>query len=244
MNDRVLLFSGFYGVRLPDGRRLLEPAPVGQIVEGPNPGPFGLSIGNTSVFRVLNLGDGRYVLQYGPNQIPIILNYQNELDGAAIESFEAPMVTETGIMPVGMNQGAYATLFPPTAAQPITALPGYAAPPSQQSIVEQAVRDRAAQEARNRANAAAGIQQDFTPRELMQPTTPAAPNATPTPQIAQQQQPRAAQPTSDVYYMQSAQGGAVVDTTRRGDAEMPAGVSPIAVAGAMVLLFLLGDEGN
>lgn len=242
MDERVLLMSGFYGVRLPDGRRLLEKPPVGQIVEGPNPGPFGLRVGDYPTFRVKNLGDGRYVLQYGADQIPIILYYQSQLEGQALESFEGPFVTDTGISPVGGNQGAYPTLYPPTTAQPVTALPGYVNPPSIQDQTTAAIRAKELQDEINRQRAEAGIVQDFTPPELRNPTDPLAPPRPGTTQApAPVSQPQV-MPSTDVYYMTSAPGGAVVDTTRGGSAPMPSGISPIAVAGAMVLLFLLGDD--
>lgn len=104
MQDRVLLFSGFYGVRLPDGRRVLEKPPQGQIVEGAQPGPWGITIGDSPTFRVLNVNGRAYVLQYGPDSSPIVLEYTLP-EGETIASFEGPPGSGVGVQAAGINRG-------------------------------------------------------------------------------------------------------------------------------------------
>lgn len=104
--ERILLHSGFYGVLLPDGRRVLEKPPAGQIVEGGYPLPqnadFGAG-GESMFFRVLNVDNQHYVVQYSPNMHPIVLKYVYD-EGMVLDSFEKPGST-VGISGAGVNMG-------------------------------------------------------------------------------------------------------------------------------------------
>ena len=258
MDERVLLMSGFYGVRLPDGRRLLEKPPAGVLLEGPNPGPFGLAVGSSPVFRLVNLNDREYALQYSPNQGAIVLEYIDALNAATIPSFEGEYHGDYGISAAGVNRRAFPSLFNPPPR------PGYdnLSIPENLREYQQTIADL------YRQRAAAGVTVDIvspfdlaivsgqTPTNIYtapapqnQPVAPPAysPVAPPTPApgiVAPQSGSGSAAPapSTDVYYMQSTPGGAVVHTTRNEATPMPAGISPVAVAGAMVLLFLLGDD--
>lgn len=124
MDDRVVLGSGYIGVRLPDGRRLLEKPPQGVIMEGRNPGPFGTWTGQNNTFRIMNVNGQAYVLQYSQNDIPIVLPYNNDVDGDTVASFEGPPGSSIGIVAAGGNMGHVdgwvpKTLFAPTVEQPI-----------------------------------------------------------------------------------------------------------------------------
>lgn len=125
MDDRVVLGSGYIGVRLPDGRRLLEKPPQGVIMEGRNPGPFGTWTGQNNTFRIMNVNGQAYVLQYSQNDMPIVLPYNNDVDGDTVASFEGPPGSSIGIVASGGNMGHVdgwvpSSLFAPTTAQPVS----------------------------------------------------------------------------------------------------------------------------
>lgn len=104
--ERILLHSGFYGVLLPDGRRMLEKPPVGQIVEGGYPLPRNADYGaggESPFFRVLNVNGRHYVVQYSPDKYPIVLEYTLN-EGHVLPSFEGPGDT-VGIAGAGINRG-------------------------------------------------------------------------------------------------------------------------------------------
>ena len=316
MDERVLLMSGYYAIRIPGGERLLERPPAGQIAEGPNPGPFGFGSGNNPTFRVTNIDDSRYALQMGPNDPPLIYKYLESLQGLKIKSFERQFQgDDTGLRPTDGPIGEYVSMYPSSApaVEPINPgimlVSGYMAclQPDGRRILRKTTQDAiipgpnpgpfginvgssssifrvtnindrqyALQFSPDEAPLVIDYQEnlnnavipsfekpftgDYTGlrlignnrgnHETLFPESPTLPNQTtpisqPSPVFSPNSSTPISQQSTDVYYMTSAPGGAVVDTTRGGSTAMPPGISPIAVAGAMVLLFLLGgDEGK